>query len=165
MPRIGVVGSAPAGAASVELVARGIQDALAELPVSQLVGVTCLEPGFDLVLAQGILAAHGTLIAVAPSWDYHARIVDAAERATCESVLRQAAAVHVMPFPTITPETCYAARYHLLKMVQALVVVIGDGSAGPSPELAEVVAAAGGRRLPVIVARPDQSDVDRHVAS
>jgi hypothetical protein len=164
VPRIGVVGKAPACAAGVELVIRGIQDALAELPVSELVGVTCLGPEFDLGLVRGILAVRGILVAVAPSWDYGQRIVDPDERATFESVLEQAAAVHVMPFPTVTPETCYAARHHLVKMVHGLVIVCEDDSPEIRPELAELAAVAGSRQLPVTVARPQPSVVDRDLA-
>ena len=157
MPRIGITGHSNLTAETMLLVGDGIQGVLADYPVDDLVGVSCLARGADQVFARVVLDAGGRLEVVLPAADYRERKVKPDNAAEFDDLIGRASRVHTMPFSVSNREAYMAASEHVLEGVDALVAVWDGGPSGGQGGTADVIAAARGRGLPVTVVWPEHA--------
>jgi hypothetical protein len=152
--RIGITGHSNLTPESVPFVAAELRKVLSELG-EPLVGVSCLARGADQVFARVVLELGGHLEVVLPAADYRERKVKPDNREEFETLIGQAANVHVLPFETSNRDAYAAANEDVLSGVDVLVAVWdgappdGKGGTGDTVELARA------RGIPVTVVWPD----------
>ena len=152
--RIGITGHAALTVDAEPVVADALEKVLVEMD-HPLVGVTYLTRAADQLGARVVLDLGGTVEVILPAEDYRERKVKPDNRETFESLIRQAAAVRVLPFDTSTRAAYMVASEALLNEVEHLVAVWDGQPSDGHGGTAHVVAAARERLLPVTVVWPD----------
>lgn len=120
--------------------------------------MTCPARGADQVFARVVLDLGGSIEVVFPAADYRARKVKPGNVAEFDDLIAKAATVYTMPFAESGREAYMAASEHLLATVEQLIAVWDGEPSGGFGGTADVVEAAVGRGLPVIVVWPEGAD-------
>ncbi|MCX4803560.1 hypothetical protein OG594_18205 [Streptomyces sp. NBC_01214] len=154
MATIAVTGHVNLTGASLPLVAGALAPLLARYPAAELTGMSCLAAGADTVFADAVLALGGRLVAVLPSTDYRARMLDGPHGAAFDRLLRAAAEVKVMPYRRAGATAYAAANRLLLGRAELLVAVWDGGPGGRRGGTGDAVATARAQGTPVEVVWP-----------
>ncbi|MFD7909330.1 hypothetical protein ACFV30_01165 [Streptomyces sp. NPDC059752] len=149
MATIAVTGHVNLTGASLPLVAGALAPVLARYPAAELTGMSCLAAGADTVFADAVLALGGRLVAVLPSADYRARMLDGPHAAAFDRLLRAAAEVKVMPYRRAGASAYAAANRLLLGRAELLVAVWDGGPGGRQGGTSDAVATARAQGTPV----------------
>jgi len=153
--RLGCTGHRLLPATTVRLVDRALRRRLARHArvAGELIGVTSLADGADLLFAEAILALGGTLEVVLPAAGYREGLpADALD--AFDHLLARAGAVRCLAFPESTSEAHMAAGQALVDGVDLLVAVWDGQPARGFGGTGDVVAYARERGVPVEVVWP-----------
>ncbi|MGC2996932.1 hypothetical protein ACPF8X_00575 [Streptomyces sp. G35A] len=155
MTTVAVTGHMDLTGSSLTLVRAALDRLLVPHRGRDLVGVTCLAKGADTVFAQAVLAAGGRIVAVVPSRDYRADVVDEGHAPLFDRLLAAADEVIVLPYPTADRHAYEAANAELLRRADRLVAVWnGEPPTGRGGGTADTVLAARAAGIPVDVVWP-----------
>ncbi|WP_345585115.1 hypothetical protein [Streptomyces prasinosporus] len=156
MTTMAVTGHMDLTEGSLTLVRAALDRLLAPYRGRDLAGVSCLAPGADSVFAQAVLAAGGRLVAVVPSRNYRADVVDEGHAPLFDRLLAAADEVIVLPHTTADRHAYAAANAELLRRADRLVAVWnGEPPSGRGGGTADAVLAARAAAVPVDVVWPD----------
>jgi hypothetical protein len=150
--RIGVTGHINLAAGTATLVREALAGYLTTVPVTDIVGVTCLAAGADQLFAKTVRDAGGTYEAVLPGPDYRAVLPDD-ERPEFDELLAGARAV-AYAAESSGAEAYVAANQLLLDSIDVLVAVWDGLPCADPASTAAVVSAARRRGLDPIVIWP-----------
>lgn len=154
MPIIGITGHSQLGAATTELVRQALHDVLRKYAGDDLTGLTCLARGADQIFAEVVLDLGGSLEVVIPAADYASGIPDPTSRARFESFVRQARAIHSLPFRTAGPDAYLAASKEVINNCDTLVAVWDGSPADGTGGTADAVQYATEAQRKIIVVWP-----------
>lgn len=154
MPRIAVTGHMNLTDGTVQLIESGIKDALTQYPPQEIVGLSCIARGADSVFAETVLGLGGQIEAFLPAVGYRESKVKPDHLEQFDRLIRQATAVHVMPFTEPNREAYEAANEALLAACDQLYAVWDGQPAVDQGGTAAVVHAARSRSIPVTVVWP-----------
>lgn len=158
--RVGITGHLNLTPRTTRLVMRALRRHLREIrdrecrDASVIVGVSCLAPGADSVFAKVLLSLGGRLEVVLPSTDYGSCEAASGHSVVIDDLVRRAADVKVMPFPSAKPPAFVAANNAMLDTVDRLVAVWDGRPADTEGGTYHVVKTARARNIPVTVVWP-----------
>jgi hypothetical protein len=147
--RIGVTGHRDLTPETACLVAGAFDRHLAERP--DVVGLSCLAEGADVLFAWAVLRRGGALEAIVPSAEHRGRRDDVAEY---DRLLERAATVTRLPYPEDGPAALMAASLVLVERSDLLLAVWDGRPARGLGGTADVVEYARRAGVPVTVIWP-----------
>jgi hypothetical protein len=153
MPRIAISGHRGLPSATERLVQDALTVALARVPGTSLVGVSCLADGADALFAEAVLDRGGRLEVVVPAVGYRDGL-PADHHETYDRLLEAAEAVHQLNFQASTSEAHMAASERMLDLTDELFAVWDGLPAHGYGGTADVVTSARRRGIPVTVLWP-----------
>lgn len=159
MTTLAVTGHMDVTDRSVSLIRAALDHLLAVHRGPELVGVSCLAMGADAVFAQAVLAAAGRLVAVVPSRDYRAAVVDEEHAPLFDQLVAAADEIVVLPYATADRRAYDAANAELVHRADRLVAVWDGGPpSGRGGGTADTVLEARAAGIPVDVVWPEGAE-------
>jgi hypothetical protein len=140
--------------ATAQLITAAIRTALAGMPATELVGISCLAPGADTIFALEVLALGGRLEAVIPAADYRDLQERSGDAAVFDELVARAIRTIQMPFVRSSPEAYAAANERLLASCDRLIAIWDGNPAADAGGTAAVAREAQRRGIPVDVIWP-----------
>lgn len=156
MPKIALAGHRELAAETLTLVDDAVRDELSHAVRGShraVVGVTCLAPGAEQLLARAIADLGGELEVVIPAASFLDHLPTAA-RPEYQALLARSRTLHHLPASESDECVCREAGYFMLVLADQLLVVWDGTNPRGTDTTAGVVAAARARGLPVTVIWP-----------
>ena len=159
MKRIGGTGHRGLPPETARLVARALDETIAEYAGPDLVGITSLADGADQLFARAVLAHGGTLHVIVPAREYRAGLPPTVHL-EYDSLLSQAQSVERLPFEQSTEDAHMAAGQALVSQADVIVAVWDGQPARGFGGTADVVKHARGCGVTVRVVWPTGASRD-----
>jgi hypothetical protein len=154
MPRIAITGHMNLTEETAQLIKSSLEEALTPYPPGDIVGLSCIARGADSIFAEAVLSSGGTIEVFLPAIGYRESKVKSDHREQFDRLVRQATAVHVMPYTEPNREAYEAANEALLAGCDRLYAVWDGQPASDQGGTGAVVDAARRRGIPVTVFWP-----------
>lgn len=156
MTKIALAGHQDLTQAAVELVDEAIRDELPRMVHGShrdIVGITCLAPGAQQLLARAVADLGGELEVVLPTANYVEQLPEEA-RAEYQSLLARSRRLHSLPAAESDEAAYREAGYFMLVLADRLLAVWDGTNPHGTDATAALVFAARDRGLPVTVIWP-----------